>query len=199
MPCAVGRAVSFLSAAEDPQGVLLAFPVVGRRCAAPRARSASAMNSRPVGERTGACSTAFGGEQISVDGRYDDLSILGDSFGAEIEIPNAPFGFGPMRIAFGGPIQYNEFEGWSGQLTATIAGLAVLGVFRATDDVGEAVDLEMSATDRGFRGCTIPSRPAEAPRRRHRRRRFHRSRPVRVRPRRRRGDRGRRHRSHHRR
>ena len=79
------------------------------------------MNSRPVGERTGACSTAFGGEQISVDGRYDDLSILGDSFGAEIEIPNAPFGFGPMRIAFGGPIQYNEFEGWSGQLTATIA------------------------------------------------------------------------------
>lgn len=63
----------------------------------------------------------FGGEQISVDGRYDDLSIAGDSFAAEIEIPNAPFGFGPMRIAFGGPIQYNEFEGWSGQLTATIA------------------------------------------------------------------------------
>ena len=63
-----------------------------------------------------------GGEEFTVDGTYQRFAYGDGAFEASIEIPEAPFDYGPMTLEFGGGVGHDAFaQRWSGKITASIS------------------------------------------------------------------------------
>ena len=63
-----------------------------------------------------------GGEEFTVDGIYQRFVYGKGGFEASIEIPEAPFDYGPMTLVIGGSVIHNTLaERWSGNITASIS------------------------------------------------------------------------------
>ena len=82
-----------------------------------------------------------GGEQIVVTTEIDLFySGIGNAqFEMTYEIPDAPFGYGPMEIVLNGDVDFGTNDGWSGQLQASVSSGS--GFFGD----GENYDVDFSA------------------------------------------------------